>query len=117
MDCNEVQEKVALGQPLAAAESAHVATCTACGRVAESWGTLDVALDAIEPLAQVPEGFAGRVMRAIEDEESEARSLRWFEYRWVQLGLANVGALVSLFNLFRFVAHVLVPSLSFGGTP
>jgi hypothetical protein len=56
-------------------------------------------------------------MRAIAEEEGETCALRWFDHRWVQVGLANVGALVSLYNLVRFVARVLVPSLSFGGTP
>jgi hypothetical protein len=117
MDCNEVQERIALGQRLERVESAHVAMCGACGRVAEAWGTLDAALDRIRPVAEVPAGFADRVMQVIAEKENESRSLRWFEHRWVQVGLANVGALVSLYNLFRFVAHVLVASLSFGGTP
>ena len=85
--------------------------------MAEAWGTLDAALDEIRPVAEVPAGFADRVMLAIAEEKNESRSPRWFEHRWVQVGLANVGALVSLYNLFRFVAHVLVASLSFGGTP
>jgi hypothetical protein len=117
MDCNEVQEKVALGQRLAPTESAHVAVCAACGRVAEAWGTLDLALDEVRPVVEVPAGFADTVMRAIAEEEGETCALRWFDHRWVQVGLANVGALVSLYNLVRFVARVLVPSLSFGGTP
>jgi hypothetical protein len=117
MDCNEVQEKVALGQRLAQAEAEHAASCATCGRVAEAWGTLELALDDLRPMVEVPAGFADRVMQAIVQEEKESRSLRWFEHRWAQVGLAHVGALVSLYNLVRFVAHVLVPSLSLGGTP
>jgi hypothetical protein len=51
------------------------------------------------------------------DKPGTVTPLRWFERRWVQVGLVQVGALFSLFNLFRFVLRVLVPSLSLGGSP
>ncbi len=114
MDCNQVQEIVARGECLAPAESAHAAVCVACAAVVESWGRLDALLQD-DLAAAVPEGFADRVMAAIAEEP--VAPLRWFERRWVQLGLVQVGALFSLFNLFRFVLRVLVPSLSLGGSP
>jgi hypothetical protein len=56
-------------------------------------------------------------MATLANEPVTVAPLRWFERRWVQLGLVQVGALVSLFNLFRFVLRVLVPTLSLGGSP
>ena len=114
MDCNRVQEMVARGECLAPAESAHAAVCVACSAVVASWGELD-ALLRDDSAVTVPHGFADRVMAAIADEP--VATLRWFERRWVQVGLVHVGALASLFNLFRFVLRVLVPSLSLGGSP
>jgi hypothetical protein len=112
MDCNQVQEMVARGECLAPVESAHAAGCVACAAVVESWGQLDALL---RDDSAVPQGFADRVMAALAYQP--VASLRWFERRWVQVGLVQVGALVSLFNLFRFVLRVLVPSLSLGGSP
>jgi anti-sigma factor RsiW len=116
MDCNQVQEMVARGESLGSDERAHAAVCVACRAVVESWGQLDALLQG-DPAGTVPDGFADRVMAAIADEPTRVAPLRWFERRWVQLGLVQVGALVSLFNLFRFVLRVLYPSLSLGGSP
>jgi anti-sigma factor RsiW len=114
MDCNQVQEMVAQCESLGPAERAHVAACAACSAVAESWGQLE-ALLRDDPAVTVPDGFADRVMASIAEQPRPAA--RWFERRWVQYGMVQVGALVSLFNLFRFVLRLLVPSLSLGGTP
>jgi anti-sigma factor RsiW len=107
---------VARGECVGPAERAHAAVCAACSAVVESWGQLDALLQD-DPAVTVPQGFADRVMAAIADQPGTVAPLRWFERRWVQLGLVQVGALVSLFNLFRFVLRVLVPSLSLGGSP
>ena len=116
MDCNRVQEMVARSEGLGPEESAHARVCAACSAVLESWGQLDALLQ--ESLAgTVPEGFADRVMAAIADEPVVVAPLRWFERGWVQVGLVQLGALVSLFNLVRFVLRVLVPTLSLGGSP
>ena len=116
MDCNQVQEMVARGESLGPDERAHAAVCVACSAVVESWGQLDALLQG-DLTGMVPDGFVDRVMAAIADEPALVAPLRWFERRWVQLGLVQVGALVSLFNLFRFVLRVLYPSLSLGGSP
>ena len=116
MDCNQVQEMVARGESLGPDERAHAAVCVACSAVVESWSQLDALLQG-DLTGTVPDGFAVRVMAAIADESAQVAPLRWFERRWVQLGLVQVGALVSLFNLFRFVLRVLYPSLSLGGSP
>jgi anti-sigma factor RsiW len=116
MDCNQVQEMVVHGESLGPVESAHAAVCVACSAVIESWGQLDALLHD-GPAVAVPEGFADRVMAAIADQANPVAPLRWFERRWVQVGLVQVAAVFSLFNLFRFVLRVLVPSLSLGGSP
>jgi anti-sigma factor RsiW len=116
MDCNQVQEMVARGESLGPDERAHVAVCVACGSVVQSWSQLDALLRG-DLTGTVPDGFADRVMAAVAHEPARVAPLRWFERRWVQLGLVQVGALVSLFNLFRFVLRVLYPSLSLGGSP
>ena len=86
---------VARGECLALAESAHAAVCVACSAVVASWGELD-ALLRDDSAVTVPHGFADRVMAAIADEP--VATLRWFERRWVQVGLVHVGALASLFS-------------------
>jgi anti-sigma factor RsiW len=115
MDCNRVQELIADGESLDQEDRAHLAACNRCGAVVEAWGQLDALLRE-EADQGVPEGFADRVMAAI-DQQALVAVPRWFERPWVQVGLLQVGALVSLFNLFRFVLRVLVPSLSLGGCP
>ncbi|HJX62657.1 MAG TPA: hypothetical protein VJ860_01750 [Polyangia bacterium] len=116
MNCNQVQETIARGETLGPDEAAHAAVCVGCGAVMESWGHLDELLQS-GPAQTLPESFADRVMAAIADEPVVVAPLRWFERRWVQLGLVQAGALFSLFNLFRFVLRVLVPTLSLGGSP
>jgi hypothetical protein len=116
MDCNWVQEMVARDEGLGPDERAHAAVCATCGAVLESWAHLDALLGE-NPAGGVPEGFADRVMAAFAEQSVMVAPLHWFERRWVQVGLVQVGALVSLFNLFRFVLRVLVPSLSLGGSP
>ena len=37
--------------------------------------------------------------------------------RWVQITLANLGALVTMANLIRFVMRLLIPSTSLGALP
>jgi len=116
MNCNQVQETIARGETLGPHERAHAAACVVCATVMESWSQLDDLLQA-GPAESVPDGFADRVMATLSNESVTVAPLRWFERRWVQLGLVQVGALVSLFNVFRFVLRVLVPTLSLGGSP
>jgi hypothetical protein len=113
-DCTKVQERIALGQPLAEAERAHLSDCKHCALVAETHSLLDASLEALaEP---VPDGFADRVMSQLAALEV-ARSSRWFNAGWVELALANAALVCALVNTLRFLAGVLIPSVSLGGTP
>ena len=113
-DCTEVQERIALGQPLHAEERVHLSSCERCSRVAEAYSALDAGLESlVEP---VPDGFAERVMMRIAEQES-GRSRRWFEARWFELALTNAALICAVVNTVRFLAGVLIPSVSLGGTP
>jgi len=110
--CIEVQERIALGEPLHQAEQLHLSSCERCSRVAETYSQLDVSLASLsEP---VPDGFADRVMGRIA---AAAVAPRWFDARWFELALANVALVCAAVNAVRFLAGVLIPSVSLGVTP
>jgi hypothetical protein len=112
--CIKVQERIALGEPLSDSERIHLSSCEQCGQVAETYSLLDASLESLaEP---VPQGFVDRVMNRLPAHEL-ARSPRWFDAGWVELALANVALICALLNTVRFLAGVLIPSVSLGGTP
>lgn len=113
-DCTKVQERVALGEPLAELDRVHLSNCERCSLVAETYSLLDASLESlVEP---VPEGFADRLMISLAALE-DAPSRRWFDARWAELALANVALLCALLNTVRFFAGILIPTASFGGAP
>jgi hypothetical protein len=112
--CIEVQERIALGEPLPGPERIHVSSCEHCSLVAETYSLLDASLESLaEP---VPQGFADRMMSRLAAHEL-ARSPRWFDAGWFELALANAALLCALLNTVRFLAGVLIPSVSLGATP
>jgi hypothetical protein len=112
--CTEVQERIALGEPLGDLERAHLSDCERCNVVAEAYSLLDASLEALaEP---VPQGFADRVMSRLTALEP-ARPARWFNAGWAELALTNVALICALVNTVRFLAAVLIPSISLGATP
>ena len=112
--CTEVQERIALGEPLADAERLHLSSCEHCNAIAEAYSLLDASLELLaEP---VPHGFADRVMSRLTAFEV-AGSRRWINAGWAELALANVALICALVNTVRFLASVLIPSVSLGGTP
>ena len=112
--CVEVQEQIALGQPLTEPEQHHLTRCERCGAVAEAYSLLDASLESLaEP---VPPGFADRVMNELLEHEV-ARPRRWFDAGWVELALANVALICAVLNTARFLAGVLVPTISLGAAP
>jgi len=113
-DCTEIQERIALGQPLFEAQRVHLSNCERCSHVAETFSRLDASLESL--LEPVPDGFADRVMSRIALLEG-ARARRWFDARWVELALTNAALVCALVNTVRFLASVLIPSVSLGGTP
>jgi hypothetical protein len=112
--CTEVQERIALGEPLTEQEERHLSSCEPCGTVAEAYSLLDASLESLaEP---VPPGFADRVMNELLAHEA-ARSRRWFDASWVELALANVALICAVLNTIRFLAGVLIPGVSLGASP
>lgn len=112
--CNEVQERLALGELLADLDRNHLLSCERCRLVAAAYSLLDASLESLaEP---VPNGFADRVMSRIS-ERAVATSPPWFNAGWVELALANVALICALVNTVRFLAGVLIPSASLGATP
>jgi hypothetical protein len=112
--CIEIQERIALGEPLLDSEHRHLSSCERCSFVAETYSQLDASLESLaEP---VPDGFAERVMSRLAAPK-EAYAPRWFESRWFELGLANVALVCALVNAVRFLAGILIPSVSLGVTP
>lgn len=113
-DCTDIQERIALGQPLREAQRVHLSSCERCSQVAETFSRLDASLESlVEP---VPDGFAERVMSRIAALEA-ARSGRWFDAHWVELALTQAALVCALVNTVRFLAGVLIPSVSLGGAP
>ena len=114
IDCIEIEERIALGQPLSDSDRDHLSSCERCSLVAETYSQLDASLESlVEP---VPHGFADRVMIRLAAPE-RARSRPWFESRWVEFALAHVALTCALVNAVRFLAGVLIPSVSLGVTP
>jgi anti-sigma factor RsiW len=110
--CTEIQNTIAHGLALTAEQSQHMATCSGCAAVAEHWSRLDMMLTSAQ--VEVADGFADRVMARL-DEPTAVPDL--LERRWVQITLANLGALVTMANLIRFVMRLLIPSTSLGALP
>jgi len=112
--CAKVQERIALGESLPDSERLHLSSCEHCTSVAETHSLLDASLEAlVEP---VPSAFAERVMSRIAEQEAP-RSKRWFHAGWAELALANAALACALLNTLRFLANILIPSVSLGGTP
>jgi len=113
-DCTKIQERIASSEPLRPSEQSHLSSCEACSRVAQTYAELELSLEALaEP---VPDGFADRVMSRIA-ELPMTRSRRWFDARWVEFALTNVALACAVVNAVRFLAGVLIPSVSLGGAP
>jgi hypothetical protein len=119
--CNDVQEKIARGLLTAAPDRAHAVSCPACAAVAQEWSLVQAAIDDAQSEGVVPDGFADRVMARLgddlENDQPQPASAGLWERRWVQVVLANVGAVFTLANVLRFVVRVLVPSTSLGALP
>lgn len=121
--CNDIQERVAVGEALDESTQAHVLACPACSRVAAAFLALDAQVaEELWAAVHVPEGFADRVMVRL-DQAAPSGTVgmpagmlnRLLARRWVQMGLAYLGATVALVNVLRFVLASLIPGASLGG--
>jgi len=114
--CNLIQEDIAWGRGLSVQDQEHVLSCRVCSETAAQFETLDALVrNAME--ADVPEGFADRVVRQIEaDEQREniplvGRFPFWdkiFFSKAVQWGLAGIGLAFGLLRVIRFFAEVVI---------
>jgi len=114
--CNLIQEDIAWGRGLSAEDQEHVLSCRACSETAAQFETLDsLVRNAME--ADVPEGFADRVVRQIEAEQQReniplaARFPFWeriFFSRAVQWGLVGIGSVFGLLRVIRFFTEVVI---------
>ena len=115
ISCNTIQERIVVGEALDEVSQAHVVDCPLCARVAADLLVLDARVaDELSAAIAVPEGFADRVMSRL-DEDPLTRLDRLLDRRWVQVGLAYVGAALALVNMFRFVLSSLIPGAGLGG--
>jgi hypothetical protein len=125
--CNQIQEKLARGRSLSAAEREHAADCQRCLDVAAECGWLDAAVAAVT--VPVPSGFADRVMAGLPALDAEREgpagpaalpsppALRWYHQPWAEFAFANGAALVTALNVVRLLARVFVSQTAFGGSP
>jgi hypothetical protein len=122
--CNQIQEKLARGGSLSAAEREHAADCQRCLEVAAECGWLDAAVAAVT--VPVPSGFADRVMaglpaldaeRGVPAAPTSPPGLRWYHQPWAEFAFANGAALVTALNVVRLLARVFVSQTAFGGSP
>jgi len=115
--CNAIQECIVLGESLDDANQAHVLACASCSRLAAEWMALDgLVAGGIDGGVAVPDGFADRVMaNLVPDSVAASRFEGLLGRRWVQLALAQVGLVVAIANVIRFVFSTVIPSTSLGG--
>jgi anti-sigma factor RsiW len=113
--CNLIQEDIAWGRGLSLEDQQHALACRACSETAAQFEALDsLVRSAME--ADVPEGFADRVVRQIEaDEQREGISLtgrlfweRIFFSKAVQWALVGIGSAFGLLRVIRFFAEVVI---------
>jgi hypothetical protein len=114
--CHLIQEDIAWGRGLCVEDQRHVLSCRACSETEVQFEALDsVVRNAME--ADVPEGFADRVVGRIEaEQQSELRSLAgqipiWERaffskaFQWILVGL---GSAFGLLKIVRFFVQVVI---------
>jgi len=114
--CNLIQEDIAWGRGLGVEDQEHVLSCHACSETAAQFEALDsLVRNAME--ADVPEGFADRVVGQIEaDRQREDIPLagrlplgeRIFFSKAVQWGLVGLGAAFGLLRVIRIFTEVVI---------
>lgn len=114
--CNLIQEDIAWGRGLSLEDRTHVLSCRACSETAAQFEALDsLVRNAME--ADVPEGFADRVVGQIEAERQRERippAVRFpfwervFFSKAVQWGLVGIGLAFGLLRVIRFFAEVVI---------
>lgn len=114
--CHLIQEDIAWARGLSPEDQKHVLSCNACSETAARFEELD-SLVRNAMGADVPNGFADRVVLRIETEKRSrdnllGRRLPFLEMiffsRAVQWALVGIGLVFGLFKILRFFAGVLI---------
>ncbi len=114
--CQLIQEDIAWARGLSPEDQKHVLSCSACLETATRFEKLD-SLVRNAMGADVPNGFADRVVVKIEAEKRTGdsrygRRLSFLEMiffsRTAQWALAGIGAVFGLLKILRFFAGVVI---------
>ena len=113
--CHLIQEDIAWARGLSPEDQKHVLSCSACSETAARFEELD-ALVRNAMGADVPNGFADRVVVIIEAEKRtrdtlHGRGLPFLEMiffsRAVQWARVGIGSVFGLLKILRFFATVV----------
>ena len=113
--CHLIQEDIAWARGLSPEDQKHVLSCSACSETAARFEELDSLVRNVMG-ADVPSGFADRVVVQIEAEKRKEDSFfarrpfleRIFFSRAAQWALLGIGSAFGLFKILRFFAEVLI---------
>jgi anti-sigma factor RsiW len=114
--CHLIQEDMAWARGLSQEDQEHVLSCSACSEIAARFEELDARVRSAMG-AEVPNGFADRVVEKIEAEKRTRDSLvvrgrpfleTIFFSRAVQWALVGIGSVLGLFKILRFFAGVVI---------
>jgi hypothetical protein len=114
--CHLIQEDIAWARGLSPEDQKHVLSCSACSETAARFEELD-SLVRNAMGADVPSGFADRVVVKIEAEKRTRDSLigrklpvleMIFFSRAVQWALVGIGSVFGLLKILRFFAGVVI---------
>jgi hypothetical protein len=114
--CHLIQEDIAWARGLSPEDQKHVLSCSACSETAARFEELDSLVRNVIG-ADVPSGFADRVVVKIEAEKRTKDSLLGrrlpflemiFFSRAVQWALVGIGSVFGLFKILSFFAGVLI---------
>ena len=114
--CHLIQEDIAWARGLSPEDQKHVLSCGACSETAARFEELD-SLVRNAMGADVPNGFADRVVAKIEAEKRTrdillGRRLPYLEMiffsRAVQWALVGIGSVFGLLRILRFFAGMVI---------
>jgi predicted anti-sigma-YlaC factor YlaD len=112
--CNVIQESIAWSRPLDAEAQRHLLECDRCRAFLEQIATLDAQMNEQADVG-VPADFADRVMAEVAFARRHTLRPAPRVRRSLEIALANIGLVIGVTNLLRFVLSVLVASTALGG--